>query len=372
MSNAALLLLDRSGSMSSCRDLIVDGINDFLKKLRGDATGRDATFELIEFDSLGFDTRRKGAVTNIKDLAKTEFEPRALTPLHDAVAHAIERLDEVPAKKRMLIIVTDGEENASKRFPQTSQIRSIIEAMQAKGWIIIYLAAHVDAWKQASQIGVPNERAMNFKAASASVQRPGFMGRVFGSRTNVNPFALALGAAAGLGVAVWAGNAIASALAFSEEDRNAAMGVDGISQTWQDAVQEDIAGFEEPMGGIFDLPSDLADEQASLPDDFDPTQGSLDENGDQPGAPADDLLTADDAAEHAGAVDEVVSDSGSTDDEGVRWTPSRDDDMPTPELVSDTSGGSSWFGGGGSDSSDSSSSWSDSGGGDSGGGGGSD
>lgn len=396
--NAALLLLDRSGSMSSCRDLTRDGVNAFLAKLRGDATGRGASFELITFDSMGFDTLRKGTIEDVSDLGLKEYEPRALTPLHDAVMHSIDRLREVQAKRHMLIIVTDGLENASKKFADAAPVRAAIEAAQKEGWIVIYLAAHVDAWKQGAAIGVPPERAMNFRAEPVT-QRAGGVRGFFGGRSSVNPLAIALGAAAGVGLAMYGGKALAGALGFSEKDRNESMGVDGQSQTWQDAVDQDVNSFIEPVNGIFDLPSDLAADHADLPADFDPSLGTMDASGNQPGAPDGDVLDRDDAADHAEsnfdpetAPDDASYDSRSDADQDRSDRPdppSYDTDPPRGTRSDDDgpswSGGSSrgsdsgsgWFGGGSSSDSSSSSgsSWSDSGSSsssDSGGGGSSD
>lgn len=125
--NAALLLLDRSGSMANCVDLTVDGVNTFLQRLRDDESGRGAQIELITFDSQGFDTIRKGSIDEVRNITTSEYQPRSMTPLYDAVQHALERLNDTPANRRMLIILTDGKENASKRMA----CRAVHDAEQA-------------------------------------------------------------------------------------------------------------------------------------------------------------------------------------------------------------------------------------------------
>jgi uncharacterized protein YegL len=296
MSKAAYLLLDRSGSMASCQELITSGINDFISTLRTDPNGRDARFLMTTFDSQGFDIVRRGDIAEVTPLGPKEFEPRALTPLYDAVAHAIDDLDKAGTERRMLIVVTDGEENAS-RTHNAASVKALLADRQSKGWIVIYLAAHVDAWKQAGAIGIPEARAMNFKAAPVPVARTGFFGRIFGGTTSVNPFAVALGAAAGVGLAHMllsgsqASATNASASGFSDSDRNAAMGVDGSSETWQDAVAADVGSFGEPFATAADLPPELAAIEAGLPGDFDPSQGSVDADGNQPGPVTDDVLS---------------------------------------------------------------------------------
>ncbi len=314
---AAYLLLDRSGSMSSCEAPVVAGINDFIAKLQSDPTGRDARFLLTTFDSQGFDIIRRGDMLDIKPLASGEFQPRALTPLMDAAAHAISDLDEAGADKNMLIIMTDGLENASKKSTST-QVKALIEDRRAKGWIIIYLAAHVDAWQQAAEIGVPKEQAMNFRAGTVETPRRGPLGWL-GAKVQSNPVSSALIAAAGIGAAYYmlsgsAVHAAASSFGFKESDRNEAMGVDGTSQTWRQAVQADVDGFDEPCGGIFDLPADVAAAEGTLPADFDPSLGSIGEDGAQPGQTDHDVLTEDDRPD-GGGVEANAAESDDDDDD---------------------------------------------------------
>lgn len=370
---AAVLLLDRSGSMESCRDITVEGVNAFLDKLQHDPSGKRAAFELITFDSLGFDTVRKGLIDDISPIKRAEYEPRAMTPLHDAVMHAADRLAAIEASKRMLIIVTDGLENASKRHQRLDVQRTLAEAQQS-GWIVIYLAAHIDAWAQAAEIGIPKERAMNFKAGPATVKAGGIRGWMGGTKP-VNPLAIALGAAAGIGLAAIAAPHMAHALGFDEKQRNDAMGVD---DNWQQAVQDDIAAFNEPMSGMFDMPPELAEAHATLPQDFDPTQGSMNADGEQPGAPDGDLLDEYDAAEHAGDLeDDAAADASDITDPAD--LPSTDTEPPgsdpfvsnpyttdsgfrreDPEPSAPEPSGGGWSDSGGS--SDSGGGWSDSGG----------
>jgi hypothetical protein len=295
MERKVFLLLDRSGSMSSFEKPVVAGINAFIDKLKGDRGSAGARFILTTFDSQGFDAIRRGAVADVSPLEPSEFSPRALTPLHDAVAHGIETLNTPAPAKAMLVIMTDGLENASKKYADPAAVRKIVDAFQKGGGIVIYLGTHIDAWKQAEEIGVPRERAMNFHAGEKETVRTGMFGRL--RRTvSSNPVATALVAAAGLGLVYWAlrpGDAAASALAFTDQDRNDAMGVDGVSQTWQDAATADVDSFDEPFDSIFDLPSEVANAEGNLPDGFDPALGSLNEDGEQPGSADVDVLSAD-------------------------------------------------------------------------------
>ena len=299
--------------MSGTEQATTEAINGFLAQMQADKLGKDARFELTTFDSQGFDTLRRGQMSEVKPLQMEEFVPRAATPLFDAAGSTIEKVE---AGKCIFVILTDGLENCSKKFTH-EQVRKLIEAKRAAGWVFMYLAANIDAWKQAEDLGVPGELALNYKQGATNPP-PAQPGQVTAQNRFVksvadHPMGYALGTAALIGLAYLVfGSSDANAeepTGFTDADRNAAMGVDGVNQTWQDAVAEDVANFVEPIpsDSLFDLPADVAEMQANLPADFDPSKGSM-INGEQAGDTGGDILSSDDTiveADHSAAMDGV-------------------------------------------------------------------
>ncbi len=365
-------IIDRTGSMAAYHKPVVEGVNAYLDKVRADRQGADADTTIMIFDSMGFDVIRKGRAGDLDPIREDEFVPRALTPLFDALASGLnDNVDEGPDVRNVLFILTDGLENASQKYKNLATIRALVEEKQKKGWIIIYLGANIDAWQQASDLGIPPERAMNFHARGTNSQpAQGFVGRMMGKKSN--PVAKAMIAAAGLGLAYALfrpGDAQAKSLGFTEQDRNDAMGVVGVEKNWQQAVQEDVAAFSEPFDSMFDLPQELQQQISDLPHDFDPALGSMDASGNQTGG-----LTTDDEIISADDVPSIVNDaSGSADSDGegggVNGGGGIERELETADA-GDSKG--SWFGGSNkNDTSDIIDSDSDSGGdgGDGGGGG---
>jgi hypothetical protein len=272
---AIRLSLDRSGSRQKGQEAVVPGINGFIRRMQEDPSSKRTHITIGMWDSQGFDDLRRGMMHDVKPLEPGEFVPRALTPLYDAVVSDIEALERVDAKRKVLVIDSDGLENYSKRFPSPEAVKALIEAKRREGWVFIYLAANVDAWVQARAIGIPEATAMNYRQAPA--ERRTMWQRMLGTAVE-HPYVTAMFAIAGFMFAVYAmRNADApdedvGKLRFSEEHRNAAMGVkDG----WQEAVAQDVAAFNEPLPDIWALPDDLRDVQMNLPEDFDPAQGSM-------------------------------------------------------------------------------------------------
>ena len=118
-------LLDRSGSMQHLAEDVIGGFNQFLTdqaakpgKVRMTAVQFDGQdpFEVI------YDAQH---VTNIKPLTSDTYSARGVTPLYDAVGTLIERADArlvkrakdgCPLEDQLVLVFTDGLENASHRF----------------------------------------------------------------------------------------------------------------------------------------------------------------------------------------------------------------------------------------------------------------
>lgn len=309
-------VLDRTGSMAEWEAPVVDGVNAYLEKMKRDPVARNTPLSLVQFDSMGFDILRQGLIDEIKPLSKEEYKPRALTPLLDAVGAAL--LDNVDEGTQYTIVIfTDGLENASQKFI-LDEIKMLIERRRKEGWIVIFLGANFDAWEVAKSMGIPPETAMNTRLHGTSSASQQNQARASGTGSStISPIVLALGAAAALGLAYWAlrpGSANAAEPSFSDADRNEAMGVDGVSKTWQDAVKEDIAGFDEPFASVLDLPQELQQASAELPADFDPSLGSM-VDGAQAGGfhYSGEVIDSEDLALLQGVSDDAPEESGGDD-----------------------------------------------------------
>jgi hypothetical protein len=175
------VVLDRSGSMASCREEAENGLNHFITEQK-ELTGY-ANFTLVKFDT-EYEFTYKGV--NIQEVGKCAIEPRGMTALLDAVGRAInetgDRLRNTEEDSRpglvVFVIVTDGAENSSHEFTK-SQIKEMVEKQQSTyNWQFTFLGANQDAFAEASSIGiskistvtyVPGKAKEVFYAASRNV-----------------------------------------------------------------------------------------------------------------------------------------------------------------------------------------------------------
>lgn len=159
------VVLDESGSMSSCRDQTISGYNEYLNGLRKD--GKPYLITLAKFDLASGDPTCRVAYKNTPvakapELSQDSYTPRGSTPLYDAVGITIKAIDsESTGKPVLFMIITDGEENASREFT-AEQVKAMIREREQRGWTFVYLGANQDAWVTGQAFGVRAANAATY------------------------------------------------------------------------------------------------------------------------------------------------------------------------------------------------------------------
>jgi uncharacterized protein YegL len=174
MKTMICLILDRSGSMHGRESDVIGGVNNFIddqKKLPD-----PASMAFVRFDSEAIERfRDMTPLEKVEHLQKADFQPRGSTPLLDAVGRTITVLDEDWRKEKperaIVIIVTDGFENASQEYKK-EKIKAMIKARQDSGlWAFIYLGANVDAFDEAAAMGIPMSNSAGYTASFAGTAK---------------------------------------------------------------------------------------------------------------------------------------------------------------------------------------------------------
>lgn len=161
-----LVVLDRSGSMAAVKVEHEDGLRRFVEEQRKSPGA--ARLTLIQFDSenpcdIVCD---KAALADVKDIT---LNPRGCTPLLDAIGKAVTHLDGVNPDSALLMIVTDGFENASREWSKDA-VKKLLADRQAKGWKVLFLGANVDAFAEAGQLGIDPSSTAQYQNSAVSVR----------------------------------------------------------------------------------------------------------------------------------------------------------------------------------------------------------
>ena len=139
--NKIFMLLDRSGSMAGRMwEEAISGINSYVEKLYGTS----ADVMLAVFDSQGYDIIRNTNTANWKNLEQNEISPRGSTPLLDSAARIMQQMMDSKAERAVLVVITDGYENASTKF-KASEIKEMTRSLTTKyNYDIVFLGANFD------------------------------------------------------------------------------------------------------------------------------------------------------------------------------------------------------------------------------------
>lgn len=173
MKTMICLILDRSGSMQGRENDVIGGVNSFIEEQK--KLPAPASVAFVRFDTDATERfRPMKPLTEVEPLTRNDYQPRGGTPLLDAVGRTITALDEdwktEKPERCIVVIVTDGEENASKEYTK-QKIQALIKARQDSGmWAFIYLGANVDAFHEAGQMGIAAANTAGYTNTSAGVK----------------------------------------------------------------------------------------------------------------------------------------------------------------------------------------------------------
>jgi uncharacterized protein YegL len=174
MKTMICLILDRSGSMAGRENDVIGGVNSFIedqKKLPDPASVAFVRFDTGHIERF----RPMQDLAKVEPLTRDDFQPRGGTPLLDAVGQTITALDnDWKAEKPdrcIVVIVTDGEENASREYTK-DKIQALIKARQDSNmWAFMYLGANVDAFAEAGSMGIMTANSAGYTNTAAGVKR---------------------------------------------------------------------------------------------------------------------------------------------------------------------------------------------------------
>lgn len=163
-----IAILDRSGSMTAIQLEAIGGFNKFLADQQ--AAPGEATMTLVLFDDHYEVPVQDTPVKSVAPLTMETFVPRGMTALNDAIGRTLTSLVARSPERAIVVILTDGMENASREFQQP-QVKSLIEQVRAKGYQVVYLAANQDAFQVGAGLGVLRSATANFAATGAGVTK---------------------------------------------------------------------------------------------------------------------------------------------------------------------------------------------------------
>ena len=156
-----VIILDKSGSMSSIARQAVDGVNETIGSIRSAQEknpDQEHIVTLVAFCGCEMKAIYDNVpVSEVKTLTDKDYSPCCMTPLYDAVGTTITRVHALKSKNSeslaLVTIITDGYENASREFTQMA-IMSLIDSYKEQGWQFTYIGADHDVQQVAFSLHI--------------------------------------------------------------------------------------------------------------------------------------------------------------------------------------------------------------------------
>ena len=163
-----LIILDKSGSMSSIAKAAISGFNETVGGIRAAQEQFKDTQEhfvsLMIFCScekrLVYD---KVPVNEVRELTSKDYQPCCCTPLYDAMGISINALfrdiKDMENATAVITVITDGLENASKEYSGKA-IKALVEQMKdQEGWNFAYIGTNQDVEATSASLSIDNHMA---------------------------------------------------------------------------------------------------------------------------------------------------------------------------------------------------------------------
>lgn len=165
-------VIDESGSMGSVREATVSGINEQIQQVKKDFGTKEninTLVSLIRFNGNVRPVFMYSSVDALNELTLDDYKPDGSTAMYDAVGYAVNQLkmrDDIEDENTtsLIIVVSDGEENASREITGQSLADMISKLNETKRWTFSYLGANQDLSKVSASTNIYRGNTMSFNS----------------------------------------------------------------------------------------------------------------------------------------------------------------------------------------------------------------
>jgi hypothetical protein len=172
-------ILDRTGSMSPWRQAVIDSFNEQLTAL-----GNSKAADSILMSSWLFNeksTLRHGylPLANVPTLDLSSYDPDGSTALYDAVLDALtgvvaygQSLRDAGIRTKIVVVaVTDGEDNASRRATP-AKVKTVVEdLLRQEIYTFAFVAFGMSGKQVADSMGFPAQNVLDANADPSSIRK---------------------------------------------------------------------------------------------------------------------------------------------------------------------------------------------------------
>ena len=165
-------VVDQSGSMSGSEGQTIEGFNsqiNTIKNLQKEYPKNEFVVSVTYFEDQVMDIIKFAKINEVQLLSRDTYKPGGLTALLDGIGksiHAVKTRYESEIREDLatvvMVILTDGGENASQFF-QLKQLAGMIKELDETGkWTFSFLGADLDAVQASANFNIRRENVISF------------------------------------------------------------------------------------------------------------------------------------------------------------------------------------------------------------------
>lgn len=186
MVNHVAILLDSSGSMSSFSTKVVDEFNNTLDTIQENAqrTGIKTTVSVWTFGESYTPVRQLYIGQDVrlaKKMSRGEYRAQGNTPLWDCVGASVvalrDKLKQTQKTSNLVIILTDGENNASYNYNEVSLMNLIKSVQSTDRWTFAFQVPRGYKTKLVNLLGIPSDNVVEWEQTDVGFRTTNTMTR---------------------------------------------------------------------------------------------------------------------------------------------------------------------------------------------------
>jgi uncharacterized protein YegL len=169
-----LFVLDESGSMESIKKETITGLNEQIQELR--KTSNIKTYvSLVKFSGSVDTLYWNRPLEEVLELTNETYTPNGATAMLDAVGISVNRLrNETTVKDNdvsyLVVIVSDGAENASREYTWDMVRELITKCKDDKAWTVTYLGANQDLTQVRQSLNIDIGNTLSYITTGTGTQ----------------------------------------------------------------------------------------------------------------------------------------------------------------------------------------------------------
>jgi Mg-chelatase subunit ChlD len=159
------MIIDKSGSMSDLTADTVGGFNEYLADRQRETP--DALMSVTLFDTTRDELHVAKPMRDIPKLTEERYREGGMgyTALNDAIGGTIAAIDAgdyAKDRKVLVVVMTDGRENASKEWTSRAEIAKLIKRKEDAGWKFVFFGANIEAFAEGESLSIPASRSVQY------------------------------------------------------------------------------------------------------------------------------------------------------------------------------------------------------------------